>query len=378
MTITSPELTGTATETGTAEAPARKDGYLFGPWADFFGLGGGSIIPLLILAFLVPKSLRGEVALVSLVVANFINHPHFGHSYQIFYKDFSAKLSGENYSTELQRRYLISGIIVPVALLGFFAATLFAEAPRVMGQGVNLMAFLVGWHYVKQGYGMLIVDSVMKKRFFDDRAKKVLLWNAYANWAMTYVLLNNAISERTPEYWGVEYVAFTFSDIITMVTAVVSILTTAATVVVLVQHRQAGKQLPVNGLVAYAVSIYLWRLLPLNTLGGLLVPAFHSLQYLTVVWRYQLNAEHDTEAVVAGTTPRQRFRNFILKGSVLGALGFWILPFTLSVVMPYNRELFGGAMFLFVFWIGINVHHYFLDTVIWRRANPDTKRYLFS
>ena len=34
-------------------------------------------------------------------------------------------------------------------------------------------------------------------------------------------------------------------------------------------------------------------------------------------------------------------------------------------------------MFLFVFWIFINVHHYFLDNVMWRRENPDTKKYLF-
>ena len=26
----------------------------------------------------------------------------------------------------------------------------------------------------------------------------------------------------------------------------------------------------------------------------------------------------------------------------------------------------------------INVHHYFLDSVMWRRENPDTRRFLFS
>jgi hypothetical protein len=35
-------------------------------------------------------------------------------------------------------------------------------------------------------------------------------------------------------------------------------------------------------------------------------------------------------------------------------------------------------MFLFVFWICINVHHYFLDNVMWRRENPDTRKYLFG
>lgn len=35
-------------------------------------------------------------------------------------------------------------------------------------------------------------------------------------------------------------------------------------------------------------------------------------------------------------------------------------------------------MFLFVFWIFINVHHYFLDNVIWRAENPETRQHLFA
>jgi hypothetical protein len=31
-----------------------------------------------------------------------------------------------------------------------------------------------------------------------------------------------------------------------------------------------------------------------------------------------------------------------------------------------------------MFWIFINVHHYFLDNVMWRRENPDTGKYLFG
>lgn len=30
-----------------------------------------------------------------------------------------------------------------------------------------------------------------------------------------------------------------------------------------------------------------------------------------------------------------------------------------------------------LFWVFINVHHYLLDTVMWRKGNPDVKRHLF-
>ena len=51
---------------------------------------------------------------------------------------------------------------------------------------------------------------------------------------------------------------------------------------------------------------------------------------------------------------------------VLGALGFWGLPILLDNLVPYNQEIFGATVFFFMFWIFINVHHYFLDNVMWR------------
>jgi hypothetical protein len=31
-----------------------------------------------------------------------------------------------------------------------------------------------------------------------------------------------------------------------------------------------------------------------------------------------------------------------------------------------------------MFYIFINVHHYFLDNVMWRRGNPDVQQYIFG
>jgi len=31
-----------------------------------------------------------------------------------------------------------------------------------------------------------------------------------------------------------------------------------------------------------------------------------------------------------------------------------------------------------MFWVFINIHHYFIDNVIWRRENTDVSKYLFS
>jgi len=117
----------------------------------------------------------------------------------------------------------------------------------------------------------------------------------------------------------------------------------------------------------------------------LLVPAFHSLQYLVVVWRYQLNYE----AQNADTAPKPSLPllrhilgrpvvSFALSGVMLGFAGFYLIPIVLEATVSYDKALFGPTLFMFFSWIFINIHHYFIDSVIWRRENPDARRYLLS
>ena len=163
----------------------------------------------------------------------------------------------------------------------------------------------------------------------------------------------------------------------------------AATAVMFINRwRKHGGALPYNGVVAYVVSLYAWILfVTLNPLWLLVVPAMHSLQYLAVVWRYQTNVERDrADAVeksplkvfaILGPQYRLRVLAFIVFGAILGALGFWLVPMALTAMVPYNKAVLGSSLFLFIAWIFINVHHYFLDNVMWRRGNPEVSKYLF-
>ncbi len=109
-----------------------------------------------------------------------INQPHFAHSYRLFYRTFRQKALGTRLPSSLRGRYLIAGLVVPCVLLGFFAAALFARNPRILGYSTNFMFFLAGWHYVKQGYGILVVDSVRKRLPFSGPARALLRANGYA------------------------------------------------------------------------------------------------------------------------------------------------------------------------------------------------------
>jgi len=364
-----------------------EEKYLFHPIVDFFCLGGGSLLLFFLLAIFIPLEASIPAAsVITLGLANLINHPHFAHSYQIFYQNIWQKISVSNPSKSLRLRYMVAGFIVPTALVVFFITSMRSEDAQMLSFGANIMLFFVGWHYVKQGYGMLIVDSVLKRKFFNDSEKKILLHNAYSCWIFFWILTNWTISEQN--IWGLQSATFPIPIWMLYTCGLVSAVTTSLTITMLWKKRIIEKNpLPFNGLVAYFTSVYIWMALRLDPFFLFFVPVFHSLQYLIVVWRYQYNKTHDTslsnpqpetEKERSVSMPLWRFVSFIAAGLTLGYLGFWAVPQFLDSTIPYDQSVFGGTMFMFIFWIFLNIHHYFLDNVIWRRENPDTKRFLFG
>lgn len=415
--------------TPAAAATRSREGYLFSPWIDFLGLGGLAIISLPFVLAFAPKGLSPAVmGVVVLTLMTVINQPHFAHSYQIFYSNFREKAFGQSYSPDLRRRYIFSGLIAPALLIAFFAMSFITDDAKLLSYGANLMFFLVGWHYVKQGYGILMLDSAKKKLFYSDQAKLLFRVNGYACWIVAWMLVNHAIAQAVP-YLGITYYTFDLPTLayygvcafaaVTTVLTLFTLLAPKLATPLLAAVQNAPKLLndrdarhnaaaairagaaetrlaniahttPWNGVMAYLTVLYLWVVfVRINPLFIAIVPTFHSLQYLVVVWRYEINAtQQRAEAGHRSAVDRlerlvpsalwRRVGAFVLFGVFLGFLGFYGLPRGLDAVMPYDHKVFGPAMFLFMFYIFINVHHYFLDNVMWRRGNPDVRKYLFA
>ena len=365
---------------------AARPGYLFGPVFDFLTLGGLSIFVCGAIAILLPRGIPGaqQAVLVTLLMT-IINQPHFAHSYQMFYRNYREKAFGASYPAALRLRYIIAGIVVPAILVAFLAGATLAGNTRLLAYGANAMFFLVGWHYVKQGYGILIVDSVQKRIMFSDNEKIILRANGYACWMVAWLAINHAVSSRN-FYISLNYFSLPIPAWIYRFAIAVLAVTSLAIASVLVRRwREAQRQLPWNGVIAYLTTLYLWVIfVRINPLVLAVVPTFHSLQYLAVVWRYQLNAGAQTASqpvpsLLARFLPASlnSFAPFIAVGILLGFLGFYGVPRSIDAIFPYDKHLFGPSLFVFSFYIFINIHHYFLDNVMWRRGNPDVQQYIF-
>jgi hypothetical protein len=365
------------------DATAKRRAWLFNPVVDFLGLGGGSLVVMALIAALLPKTpeARATLAAITFFVAHAINNPHFAHSYQIFYRDFARKAFGDTTPPVLRLRYIVAGIAVPAALAIFFAVAIPLGDVRLLGLAGNAMMLLVGWHYAKQGYGMLMVDAAFKRQVFQPAERKALLLNTHVGWVVFWLTANAVLSQRS--LWGVSYYMLDVPTELMWAGLAVLALTTLRTAAILARKARREGTLPWNGLIAYTSALYIWLFTFQDPLLLLVVPAFHSLQYLMVVWRYQLNVAHG-EARKAPPIRRPASRAwmhlgaFAVVGIVFGFAGFWAVPSILAVTMPYDKAIFGTTLFFFVGWVFINVHHYFLDTVMWRRENAETRTYLFG
>lgn len=356
---------------------------LFGPWADVLLLGGGSLLALAVLSAMdLDADSIVTLSAVMLVLANFVNHPHFAFSYQMFYGSWEEVKLGAM-PADLRRRWWLAGVIAPVLLaLGLLVGAILSMRGEgfLLGSMLTLMGLLVGWHYVKQGFGMAMVDAALKKRYWPAEARRALLYNAYACWGAAWTIGNSTALAR--ELWGVLAIEYRVPGAIVVASCALAVLTTAWCGLAVSRcmrewrAQQLGwKQMPVAGFVAYIITLYVW----LGVIGSepaflLVIPFFHSLQYLTVVSRYKINEAH------AYQWRPTRLAAFVITGVVLGALGFWLLPGLGDYLRTGQVPVLGQGVALAVAcaWIFINVHHYLIDNVLWRQGNPKVKRFLFD
>jgi hypothetical protein len=359
----------------------------FSPVVDFLCLGGGSLIALPILGLLIPDSALPQVGLAVLILSVLINHPHFAHSYQIFYRSYDQVMHALDGDRALRRRYLYAGFLLPLFLLCYFVLAVSWNAPAMLRFVANAMFFLGGWHYAKQGYGMLMVDAALKRSFFSERAKNLLTINAYACWTLSWLLVNKVVAERN--FLGLAYYTVDAPGIALVLAGVVAAITSTACLGILVLHAlKHGPTFPISGVAAYIASLYLWLFTRSEPELVAIIPAFHSLQYLLIVWRRQINVEAggldaDRPAGVArgggalhNTTLRVGL--FVATGMLLGFGGFYAVPTLLDSAVAYNHSRFGAHLFLFMFWVFINIHHFFIDNAMWRKENPHTMKPLLA
>ncbi len=343
-----------------------------------FLLVGGATLVLLPLAWLYQDLVGVDtseytVSFVAFYAAYIINDPHFAVTYVLFYRDAKNRAFGDVFGPMQRLRYIVAGALVPVVLLGWGIYALASATPQTLGLMMQLMFFLVGWHYVKQGFGVLSVLSLRRGVGFTRLERWVILAHCFLAWA--YAWSTPADMGSQYEESGVVYTSIAHPPGLETVTEVLFFASAAALLYVLFfKWRREGRLPPPAPLGGLLITVWMWTVYSdLDPLLSYVIPALHSIQYLYFVW---LLKRGETRQLVGefGSAGRR----LLLFGATTLVLAFFIfhgVPETLDENFVMKDELapLGPTPYLAAIVTAVNIHHYFMDFVIWRRENPDTR-----
>ncbi|HSO38184.1 MAG TPA: hypothetical protein VLT33_36905, partial [Labilithrix sp.] len=276
-------------------------------------------------------------------------------------------------------RYRVVGLLAPLALLGWAIAALALRSAAALGMLIQLMFLLVGWHYVKQGFGVVTVLSARRGVRVSDRERLVILVHCYAGWA--YAWASPAAAAGEFEEKGVVYGALAHPRWLELVTGGALALSTVALIVVLLaERRRQRRALPIGPLGGLLVTIWAWTIYSsIDPLMRYVIPALHSIQYLYFVWLMKRNEARESEGPPTFGRPVAVRLGFLAVSALgLGWLLFRGLPAYLDGIFVVPRrggvtDALGETPFFAAFFVVVNIHHYFMDNAIWRRDNPDTR-----
>ncbi|MEZ0226597.1 MAG: hypothetical protein ACAH83_18715 [Alphaproteobacteria bacterium] len=408
---------------------------LVDPMADFWLVGGAGVVMFAIMAgmteFWTGQGLHDKASWLenqshwwAAYAAFAINFPHFAYSYLLFYPGYKERLTSTETTLMSKIRLAVAGLAVPAIMICFFVYAWHAQDQKYLSWGVMAMIFSVGWHYVKQGYGVLITLSLYKKVFYNNWEKRILYVNGYAVWIYTWCRTNSVTGVQP--YYDITYQVTAYPSWLVLGSLYLSWITTALAAGVLIKHwlydtkglsfgkwggladwknilrhwkgvlkdyreiRLNWDGISLNALMGYVAAIYLWVMAPyMNMAFYVFIPLFHSLQYLPFVYKYKksefIRARHAPEGDPRKTQRRALLWlcTFVVTGIALGALFFDIIPNYLDAhpllltSNPANVVELDQQFFIIAFIVFINVHHFFIDSAFWRRDNREVQQYLF-
>ncbi len=334
----------------TPPAPrAATSAYFVNPAVDFALAGGLSIIVFLLVVVFRRPQRTDAIILAAAQLSWVVNWPHFSAT------NFRLYRSWENI-----RQYPLTALFIPWVILAVVAAALWS--PQVLAPYfIKLFLIWSPYHFCAQTIGVTLIYLRRSGVQVRPWERRVLVSMVYST--LFTLLVRSEVKPETLEYYGIHYMSFGLPAWFLPVAGVLTVATSAGLVACFVLWcRRAGRLLPVVLLVPAAAQ-YLWFA------GGWLwpsfiefVPFFHSLQYLLIAWSLQLKEQRDRHDI----TPSRRFvlvestRWYVLNIAG-GALLFFFLPQWLSKGMRLPLPFTTG-----VFIAGVQIHHFFVDGVIWK------------
>jgi hypothetical protein len=320
---------------------------LLGTAWDFLFLGPGATLGVsAVYMGLLALGLPGSAALLATVLSLAVLGPHYAATYRRAYS-----------SLDILRAHPVVTLVVPFALVAGAAGAV--ASPRGFGP-FYFLAYVAwsGYHYSGQSLGIAMLYPLRQKARLDAREKRLLGLPIYTSWLVSLVgLMGASASARNPAY---ELVRTTFVPVSlptwALALALLPLAASFAGVAVVARGRRLrGQPLPraVYGVILAQVIWFAWGMF-YPFFNVVLVPVFHSLQYLALTgWHYTKGERARGLAAFGG---------YVVTVLVLGLV---INPGLVAIFVPRDGSARASVVAAAVI-SAINLHHFLMDGRIWR------------
>jgi len=393
--LSSEPFTTESDQTGTQAQP-----YLFlSRIADFWFLGGLSIaiwIPVYFMQNQFPliRSISTGLPGLAFTLAYWINYPHFMASYKLAYTQGNGFIQQNWFQLILVPILLISAMVIGYSFWNtdirhssfvltaneMFAAMglntrigLYPDlGSEILGALILLLFFTVGWHYAKQTFGCMMVYAKLDNYRLSTLERNTIRYALLSTWWVSWLYSNCSVGSYS--FYDLKIHRLGLPPFLFELSYVVTSVLFAGVGFILFRKYLRQRQMPSWNFMIPMLALLIWHI-PLlgNPQYFFLLAMFHSLQYFPFVAkveksRYRINRRQ---------RPQLRLLVFFVIMMAMGYLSFDWVPNSLDKTVN-TRGMFHTSFFLIGFLAFINIHHYFIDNVLWRFKNREVKQLLFD
>jgi len=337
----------------TTAAPAAPRPYFVNLPVDVAVMGGLSIGLYIVLWLLNANVRTSTVISLGAALVWVINYPHFSATSHRLYS-----------SRDYMRQYPLTAYAVPLLLLAGAAFSL--RSPTVIAPFfVKFFQIWSPYHFSGQTFGIGMLYARRAGIALRPIERTCLRWFIFS----TYLSLIATIEtgQRQYQFFGVVYPALGIPVIVSQI-ALVAMYALGVAVLALLVAAPLTRRQPVAWMtLLLAGTQFVWF-----GLGQRLpsfaefIPAFHSLQYLLIAWSVHLKTRVDESPELSSPRFVPAESGAWLMVNMLGGFAlFWGLPHAATWTFGYDINLTTA-----VFFSAIQIHHFFVDGVIWKLKNP--------
>ena len=337
---------------------AKNRKYIWSEAVDFWTSSGASILALfLFIATTQAYNFERSSAIIYLFFTFqlLINWPHFIVSYKLLYSNI-----------ENIRNYYKASIILPI-ILGVIITTILILSKSITPETKNLSLELsyylwvvasiyLAWHYIGQAWGCFIIFSILDNLKINSIEKTILYWSYrvlilwHVIWAIQTIPKTNKVIELLHHEDAMHVVNIAF----------VASLTISILIFIKIINQQCLKLRTIS----VWFTTYIWYLaLYFNPLSIFIVQLSHALQYLPFALRVEANKSSKRQITSVVTT-------YIISVAIGG------LIFMNAEAASNQQSALPTVIGLIA--IAINIHHYYVDSSIWKLRSKETQSTLFA